>query len=400
MKKVRPLFRKSPASFSRKTRDFFFRSLPPLALLLALASAAAAQDATAPKPAPQTLGEEFTIVAYNVENLFHPTDDPRYDDNEFLPRGTRGWGWRKYRKKLAAVGRAIIACGNELPPALVGLCEVEGDSVLRYLTRRSLLRRADYRYAVASTSDERGICTALLYQRDRFRLLHAGSIPTRLPSGETLPSRHTLHACGLIESGDTLDVFVVHFPSRRDGKQATDPLRRAAARTLMEKTDSIYRRRSRPLIVVMGDFNEYPCTRLFEEVLQTAVPPAPTLPPGCTIARKHRRRLAENQAPIRPEVLYDLAAPLEHAQPGSYKYQGTWGMLDHILVSGALLDADSPLQIPARCAEPGNFSFLLQRDNKYLGLRPYRTYYGYQYQEEGTSDHLPLIVRGILIAEE
>ena len=94
------------------------------------------------------------MVSYNVENLFFPTDDPRHADEEFLPTGARGWGWRKFRTKLDAVGRAIMACGRELPPALVGLCEVEGDSVLRYLARRSLLRGADYRYVTASTSDE------------------------------------------------------------------------------------------------------------------------------------------------------------------------------------------------------------------------------------------------------
>ncbi len=396
MRQAPALSKKSSPPFHRKAGDFFHRTLCLLPLLAALPADTAAQLPGDHGETAGGQGEEFTIVSYNVENLFHPTDDPLRDDDEFLPTGARGWGWGKYRKKLTAIGRAIMACGKELPPALVGLCETEGDSVLFYLTRRSLLRTADYRYVAASTSDPRGTCTALLYQRDRFRLLHSESFPTRLPSGEILPSRHTLHACGLIETGDTLDVFVVHFPSRRDGKQATDPLRRAAAHTLKEKIDSIAQRRVQPLIVAMGDFNEYPGTQLFSETLQTLIPPAPALPEGCDIARKHRRKMARNQAPIREEGLYDLAAPLEHSQPGTYKYQGTWGVLDHILVSGRMLAGKDPLHVPARCAEPGAFPFLLQRDEKYLGLRPYRTYYGYQYQEEGTSDHLPLIVRAFL----
>lgn len=311
MRKVPALFSKRLAAFGRKRRAFFL-----LALLLPVA--AQAQEAAE--------GEEFTVVSYNVENLFFPTDDPRHADEEFLPTGARGWGWRKFRTKLDAVGRAIMACGRELPPALVGLCEVEGDSVLRYLARRSLLRGADYRYVAASTSDERGMGTALLYQRDRFRLLRAESHPVRLPSGSLLATRHLLHACGRLETGDTLDVFVVHFPSRR--------------------------------------------------------------------------ALAENTDSLRPGRLYNLAAPLEHARPGTYKYQGVWGVLDHILVSGTLLAPGAPLRVEARCAEPGAFPFLLQRDDKYLGLRPYRTYYGYQYQEEGTSDHLPLILRCRLRAGE
>ena len=385
MRKVPALFSKRLAASGWKRRAFFL-----LALLLPVA--AQAQEAAE--------GEEFTVVSYNVENLFFPTDDPRHADEEFLPTGARGWGWRKFRTKLDAVGRAIMACGRELPPALVGLCEVEGDSVLRYLARRSLLRGADYRYVAASTSDERGMGTALLYQRDRFRLLRAESHPVRLPSGRLLATRHLLHACGRLETGDTLDVFVVHFPSRRDGRRQTDPLRRAAARTLREKADSICARRARPYLLVMGDFNEYPSARLFREELQALVPPAPRLPEGCRVPRKYRRALAENTDSLRPGRLYNLAAPLEHARPGTYKYQGVWGVLDHILVSGTLLAPGAPLRVEARCAEPGAFPFLLQRDGKYLGLRPYRTYYGYQYQAEGTSDHLPLILRCRRRAEE
>ena len=124
------------------------------------------------------------------------------------------------------------------------------------------------------------------------------------------------------------------------------------------------------------------------------------LPEGCRVPRKYRRALAENTDSVRPGRLYNLAAPLEHARPGTYKYQGVWGVLDHILASGTLLAPGSPLRVEARCAEPGAFPFLLQRDDKYLGLRPYRTYYGYQYQAEGTSDHLPLILRCRLRAGE
>ena len=50
-------------------------------------------------------------------------------------------------------------------PALVALCEVENDSVLRDLTRYSVLREAGYRYVITHSPDERGINVALLYQR-------------------------------------------------------------------------------------------------------------------------------------------------------------------------------------------------------------------------------------------
>ena len=46
-------------------------------------------------------------------------------------------------RKLDNIARVIIATGGWTPPALVALCEVENDSVMRDLTRYSALREAD-----------------------------------------------------------------------------------------------------------------------------------------------------------------------------------------------------------------------------------------------------------------
>ena len=59
------------------------------------------------------------------------------------------------------MARVITAVGEWNPPALVGLCEVENDSVLRDLTRRSPLKELSYRYVMTSSPDLRGIDVAL-----------------------------------------------------------------------------------------------------------------------------------------------------------------------------------------------------------------------------------------------
>ncbi len=82
----------------------------------------------------------FRIVSYNVENLFDSRHDTLKNDYEFLPDATRHWNYSKYRKKLDNIARVIIATGGWTPPALVALCEVENDSVMRDLTRYSVLR--------------------------------------------------------------------------------------------------------------------------------------------------------------------------------------------------------------------------------------------------------------------
>ena len=76
----------------------------------------------------------FRIMGYNVENLFDCRHDTLKNDREFLPDAVRRWNYTKYKKKLNAIARIIIAAGKWTPPALVALCEVENDSVLRDLT--------------------------------------------------------------------------------------------------------------------------------------------------------------------------------------------------------------------------------------------------------------------------
>ena len=95
----------------------------------------------------------FRVVSYNVENLFDCRHDSLKDDYEFLSQATRRWTYSKYRKKLDDLSRALIATGGWNLPALIALCEVENDTVMRDLTRRSILREAGYRYIM---TDSRG----------------------------------------------------------------------------------------------------------------------------------------------------------------------------------------------------------------------------------------------------
>ena len=87
----------------------------------------------------------FRVMCYNVENLFDTADDPCKEDNEFLPDGNRYWTRGRYYHKLRQIAKTISAAGEWDTPALVGLCEVENDSVLHELTRRSPLRAEEYR---------------------------------------------------------------------------------------------------------------------------------------------------------------------------------------------------------------------------------------------------------------
>ena len=140
------------------------------------------------------LSSFLTFMELNCENLFDTRHDSLKNDLEFLPEGSYKWTPYRYWAKLNHLGQEIVAQSNPIPD-FVAMCEVENDSVMFDLTKRSLLRNAGYEYVMTSSPDERGIDVALLYQPASFALLHSHSIRiTPLP--DTRPTRDILYASG------------------------------------------------------------------------------------------------------------------------------------------------------------------------------------------------------------
>ncbi|MGB0391818.1 MAG: endonuclease/exonuclease/phosphatase family protein, partial [Salibacteraceae bacterium] len=71
-------------------------------------------------------------------------------------------------------------------------------------------------------------------------------------------------------------------------------------------------------------------------------------------------------------------------------YQGNWGVLDQFMVNQSLFQGQSNLKVmegPLVFRPP----FLMTKETKYPGMKPYRTYTGFKYTG-GYSDHLPIYV--------
>lgn len=296
---------------------------------------------------------------YNVENAFWPDDDPEREDDEFTSEGARHWSKTRLRTKLTQLTRVILAAGGGKVPMLVGLAEVEGDSVMNYWTTRTPLRRTGLRYVVTEGPDVRGIQTALLYHPSSFRLLHHDAFTVQMPEGER-PTRQILHAAGRLVTADTLDVIVVHLPSRLGGTQQTQAKRDAARTTLLHVADSIAAVRQAPHIIIMGDMNENPQ----QEIL-----------PG-------ESQLVNLMYPVYQSM---LRTPTAY---GSHKYQGQWSVIDQFLVHPSLLGKNRLAVSDARIF---SLPFMMTDDVTHQGQRPLRSYYGYRY-EGGYSDHLPVVL--------
>lgn len=301
----------------------------------------------------------FTLVELNCENLFDTEHDSLKQDMEFTPRSDHHWTRTRYWRKLNHISKEIIAMGEDSVngwqlPDLVALCEVENDSVMYDLTRRSLLRGAGYQYVMTESPDVRGIDVALLYNPFTFHLLRHYSLRVT-PVKDMRPTRDILYACGVTLNNDTLHVFTLHAPSRSGGERPTRPHRMATARRLAMAIDSIRTLHEEAQIIIAGDFNDYD--------------DGPTLEYLCA------------------NGLVNISAKARgnNGAKGTYRYRGEWRSLDHILCSPTLARRVRECFI-------GDRPFLLEEEPKYGGYRPRRTYQGPKYQP-GYSDHLPLVAR-------
>jgi hypothetical protein len=383
------------------------------------------------------------VLFWNVENLFDLEDNPMTADDEFLPSGVRHWTPRRYRRKLRNLAQVMVECGawrSEAwhPAEVIALAEVENEGVLQDLLHQTPLGQLGYVPLITHSADFRGINVALMYRPDGFRLLGHEEWEIPMPEGKRA-TRHLLHVWGTAATTvtpDTLDFIVCHLPSRYGGVVGSIPSRQAAHRCLSSHIDSLEHRRTGLKLLVMGDMNDYPDTELLREDLQLQQPPLERQKSRHSTKDKRNKSLSQtsfeesNQdakdkdkkdgmqsqanrqqsqenrlqsqdnrqqshtyhlktTQVIPTARYSLMTTLmARKKPtlvmGSHKYQGEWGFLDQFFTTGRLLET---VQAWGVFAVPQ----MLTEDKTHRGVRPLRSYYGFQY-EGGYSDHLPIII--------
>src|SRR5665648_572482 len=112
----------------------------------------------------RTLRNEYTVVSYNVENLFDTVDDPTIPDEEFLPESDKEWTAERYQKKLNDLAEVISEVNPKELPEIVGLVEVENQTVLEDLIHTAKLNN-QYAIIHEESPDYRGIDVALIYRK-------------------------------------------------------------------------------------------------------------------------------------------------------------------------------------------------------------------------------------------
>jgi len=311
---------------------------------------------------------DMRIMFYNTENLFDIYDDTLKIDEAFTPEGVRHWNKGRYYKKLNNISKVITAVGQWELPEIIGLCEIENRFVLEGIIKQTALKKFPYRIIHKESPDRRGIDVGLLYRKDRFTPINYEAVRVTFPFDANKPTRDILYVKGSNNSNDTLHIFINHWPSRWGGQLETDRKRVYAASVLRKKVDSLFKADTNPNIIIMGDLNDYPDNNSVTESLK-----------------------AINRFDLfKDEELYNLAYYLQEEKgKGTHKYHGEWGVLDQIIVSGSLLKEDNKIHMTVDDAHVFEAPFLLEPDEHYVGVKPFRTYVGFKFHD-GFSDHLPV----------
>lgn len=306
----------------------------------------------------------FTIVSYNVENLFDTQNDTQKKDNDFTPTGKKAWNTKRYTHKLSQLAKVIKSINKTELPEIVGLTEVENEKVVQDLINTPALKSGNYKIVHKDSPDIRGIDCALIYRPDEFTYVSHKTYPVNYKNSD-YPSRDILHVTGKNRKGEIMHIFVNHWNSRIGGVQKSEPKRIHAAKILKRAFDKILKKNRDAKIIAIGDFNDEPSNN----------------------SLKYTLRAADNSSKNKNTRFYNLMYSLHNNKKGTYSYKNNWNMLDNIIISKSLLNKGK-LKTKLDSGKIFNPNWICYKNRKGQ-YTPNRTYAGKKYFG-GFSDHFPV----------
>lgn len=317
----------------------------------------------------QKTNYKVAIVSfYNLENLFDTIDDPKINDEEFLPGGKKNYTSEIYNDKLSHLSDVISLIGTDRSPdgpALLGVAEVENEGVLIDLTNTTKLKGRNYKIVHYDSPDFRGIDVGLLYNPKYFTPTYSEPLFVELFESDTIPryTRDVLYVVGKMD-GEPFHIFVNHWPSRRGGEEASAPGRAKAASVVKHKIDSVVAINPDAKIIVMGDLNDDPVSPSVAVVLGAK----------------------GNKEDVKEGGMYNPWVTNYKEGIGTLAYNDSWNLFDQIMVSSGLLSKSQEGYFLGE-AHIFNKPWMTQVSGRYKGY-PKRTFDFDNYMA-GYSDHFP-----------
>ena len=308
-----------------------------------------------------------TIAFYNLENLFDTLDTPDKKDIEYTPEGLKKWDSKKYYSKLKNMSEVIAQIGTDvakIPPAVIGVSEIENRAVLEDLVKTPALAKYNYKVIHYESPDRRGVDVGLLYQASMFEVTKTTSTTLKVEGMDDFRTRDQLVVSGLLD-GEKIHIIVNHWPSRYGGEKRSKPLRNAAADLTRSLADSLMKIDENAKIIIVGDLNDDPINE--------------------SLIKHLKAKKTVDQT--KPGELYNTTYPLFQKGLGTLAYRDGWNLFDQIIVSYSLLGKDKS-SFKLYKTKIFNDDFLKQKNGRYKGY-PLRTHAGGVYKN-GYSDHFPV----------
>ncbi|MFN4007566.1 MAG: endonuclease/exonuclease/phosphatase [Chitinophagaceae bacterium] len=308
------------------------------------------------------------IGFYNLENFYDTIDNPIVDDQEFLPKGDRNYNTAIYYDKIGRLAKVISEMGADKSPdgpAILGVAEIENDTVLADLVKHPLLVKRNYKIVHYDSPDARGVDVGFLYNPKYFTVLDSKPLFVKLPSGskEAYYTRDILWVKGTFD-GEIIHVYVNHWPSRRGGEERSAPARAAAAQVAKNHIDSIAKADGIQKVILMGDLNDDPISPSVTEVLR-----------------------AKGKADqVKEGGFYNPWTDFYKKGLGTLAYQDAWGLFDQILITSPWLERNQSGYFFYQ-QHIFNPQYMVENSGRFKGY-PMRTWDGMSYRG-GYSDHFP-----------
>ncbi|MDD2594795.1 MAG: endonuclease/exonuclease/phosphatase family protein [Bacteroidales bacterium] len=314
----------------------------------------------------------YTIMFYNLENLYDTIDDPKTNDDEFTPTGAKRWTQLKYHKKLENLSEVFSAVSSAYGgfPVVVGMSEVENTSVLKALASQRRMAGARYKVIHYESNDARGVDVGLFYRPDKFKLIGSEPVKLVLRSGREYIGRDILAAWGLL-NGEMFCFYVCHFLSRRSGVDASAGFRRAGAETVRDHAIMMDQQFPGIKVVVMGDMNDCPSDESLSVLL----------------------RARRNIFSVEQGDYFNPFWALQDAGLGTSLHNHHWKLYDNIIVSRNMLETYEGVEgLRIVKVNQKHYAEIFKRNFMMKRGQPKRSYSGNNYQN-GYSDHLPVLIK-------
>ncbi len=311
-----------------------------------------------------------TIAFYNLENLFDTINNTSKKDELCAIMSMKLGRSKAYKQKIKNMAYVIDQIGKKktkTSPAVLGVAEIENDTVLRDLVNERKLRRRNYKFIHFDSPDDRAIDVALLYQPKYFKPTHYEVFnPNIYVNNRKIRTRDILWVEGLLDD-EKVHFIVNHWPSRRGGEERSSPLREKAAARVKNIIENIQKKEPNAKIMVMGDFNDDPINKSFKKVLET---------------KKDLKNLDDKGIYNPYEKMFDKGF-------NTLGYRDNINLFDQILITKPLTSKNKDFSsFKMFKAAIFNKGFLTQKTGSFKGY-PFRSF-SYAEFTGGYSDHYPV----------